>query len=181
MKEKDTAERLTKFNLGLPIKGEEILGFYSWVNYNGFRAPETCGNNYQKIHQAYDFGVYLHQDGRKIVGLPEGVSVRATADGRVDVVRIENYLERLKNYQAVRIIHQSGRGTFYSWYLHVVPLVKKDEFIKKGQFIAEIFRGEFNTPHLHFELMLPEGRFGGRFIDPGLLFPELYRHNLDSI
>lgn len=172
MKEREKKERSIKFNLSLPINGAEIPGFSSWINWNGFRSPETCGKNYQMIHQGHDFAAYLHQDGRKIVGLPEGVLVRATANGRVDVSGTRDH--PLQYYQAVRIGHQSWRGIFYSWYIHVVPLVKEGEFVKKGQPIAEIFRGKFNAPHLHFELMLPEGRF----IDPGLLFPELYRHNL---
>jgi hypothetical protein len=169
----------------LPIKGNlHIPNFFSWINLSGF--------NYSKItphgHTGFDFGAYLTQDSRIMIGLLPETQLRAVADGIIMEIILHKDLY-YDYYDTIRIRHGGSDGYLVSEYMHIVPdpSLKEGVEVKKSQPIGIIYvdidRGEgIRLPHLHLTLYNRFDRFfygesfSGSFANPGVLNPFIYRY-----
>jgi murein DD-endopeptidase MepM/ murein hydrolase activator NlpD len=159
----ETKEWAPDLDTQLPINPQDIPNFKAWINWNGF---EFDSETWKGPHKGFDFGAYLTNDNKIILGLPEGTKIRAIADGKVILISkgssITGNYDELNGYFAeVRIAHgmiDSGMG---SHYLHAVPLVEKGEEVKKGDVIATLHKdsGEDRgrLVHLHLEMINAPG------------------------
>jgi murein DD-endopeptidase MepM/ murein hydrolase activator NlpD len=86
---------------------------------------------------------------------PAGTPVLATAAGKVQVARMDNYFGRL-----IILEHFNG---YYSYYAHLQELYKKpSDFVEKGEIIGTVGSSGFSTgPHLHYSIQKDD-----EFIDP---------------
>lgn len=148
-------------DIALPIRDSDIPGFKKWANWNG----------YSENHHAFDFAAYIDSNERCVLGLPPETPVRAIANGTV--VRIKGAVFGGGSYFS-QIDVEHGKG-MRSAYCHLNPLVTRGKTVRKGDAIATLYRGMYETGqlvHLHLELnngsaVLPY------FIDPTELFPEI--------
>lgn len=100
-----------------------------------------------------------------------GTPIYATADGVVEFAR-KHYNGGYGNL--IKIDHSFGFKTFYAHLDHL--LVKRGDFVKKGQIIAYSGNSGLSTgPHLHYEI-----RFLGAYVDPQI-FIEWNMRDFDSI
>ncbi|MGD9595993.1 MAG: peptidoglycan DD-metalloendopeptidase family protein [Wolinella sp.] len=122
---------------GYPINSNQVSADYGWRIHPILKRRE--------FHTGIDLRA------------PVGTPVYAAADGVVDFSRSE-YNGGYGNL--VKIDHSFGFKTFYA---HLSKLiVKKGDFVKKGQLIAYSGNtGMSSGPHLHYEI-----RFLGNHLDP---------------
>ena len=106
------------------------------------------------------------------IGVESETPIYAAADGVVITAR---YSSSYGNY--VVILHSDGYSTLYA---HARKLcVKVGNTVKQGDKIAEVgSTGQSTGPHLHFEIIRPNGMTRE---DPALYFPAIYElHKSDS-
>ncbi|MCX6812596.1 MAG: M23 family metallopeptidase [Candidatus Berkelbacteria bacterium] len=145
----------------LPIDGSEIPDFQKWVNWNGFRPN----------HSGIDFAAYLNNRNELIIGLQEGLPVRAIADGEVQQV-----IDCYGPYgTTVDIFHGELNDSADSRYTHVVPCVEQGKKISKGEIIGTLYKdkkiGEQRLVHLHLALYNSWKIAQSRpFADPEIVF-----------
>ena len=136
----------------LPIDPEELQEFMAWINWNGYR------DQIPGWHVGYDFAAYLSCEEVPILGLPEGTTVRAVADGMIKQVW-EYYKRTFGNnyYTTITIGHAKNGGGLISRYTHVTPSVHAGQWVEAGEKIGEVCRPHRkirrNCPvHLHLGL-----------------------------
>ena len=118
-------ESIKALNLELnpPINSTELPRFRQWVNWNG----------YSERHQGYDFCAYLNNYGICIFGLPSETKVRAVANGIVTRVNKNSGLYGYGN--VVYMLHGIEENWLVSSYWHVIPVVKEQQQLRKGEMI----------------------------------------------
>lgn len=100
-----------------------------------------------------------------------GTPIYATADGVVEFAR-KHYNGGYGNL--IKLDHSFGFKTYYAHLDNL--LVKRGDFVKKGQIIAYSGNSGMSTgPHLHYEI-----RFLGAYVDPQI-FIEWNMRDFDSI
>lgn len=126
-------------------------------DYFGYRIHPRLKRRH--LHSGVDFGAEI------------GTPIYATADGVVEFAR-KHYNGGYGNL--IKIDHSFGFKTYYA---HLSDLlVKRGDFVKKGQIIAYSGDTGMSTgPHLHYEV-----RFLGAYIDPQN-FIEWNMRDFDSI
>lgn len=168
-----TRFKWSKQNACLPILGKDIPNFKHWVLWNGF----------SRGHQGFDFAAYLTADNKCILGLSAETPVRAVADGTVFQVQEQSH--GLAYAAFINIEHGETGSGMLSSYDHVMPLVKCNEKVKKGQIIAKLYKDKGNTygrlVHLHFTMangfgVTPSTMFEALLLNPLVVFPELSRY-----
>ncbi|KHO51895.1 MAG: hypothetical protein QT08_C0018G0007 [archaeon GW2011_AR17] len=165
-------------SVALPLRARDIPHFGFWINFNRF-APD---------HEGLDFSVYRNTFGETIIGLPFSTPVYAIADGviaknfRVKVM--EDVVDPYDHDKdALYVVHGEDSGTrrrLVAGYVHVTPLVKEGEFVRKGQKIGSFYYYQSSKTlnfgrltHLHLGLWsLGEELFAE---DPELVFPGLMK------
>ncbi len=125
-----TKQRLFLLNSipnGLPIKAIKVT--------NGFGLRYHPIKRVRAMHKGIDYKALI------------GTAIYAPAEGVVETVE-----KRSGNGKFIRLVHNFGFSTSYS---HLSKyLVKKGEYVHKGQKIAESGNtGQSTGPHLHYELL----------------------------
>lgn len=138
----------------MPIAESDVPEFKRWVDWNPFDTSYGEG----KIHGGVDLAVYENQKGEYILGLPEGVRVRAVATG---VVVAEGPAPELvgepadsplaQYYSSVMVDH----GGFATLYAHLHPEVQVGSQVEAGAVIGRLVDYRVGTnsgkvTHLHF-------------------------------
>ena len=114
--------------VSMPILGSDIAGFKEWLFLNGYKDPNLS-------HDGFDFSCYLDIKGRVVIGLPKLTPVRAVFDGKV--VELLYWPYDVKNYKSdMSISHSRNPRKLVSLYAHIVPAVKRGQFVRKGQIIG---------------------------------------------
>jgi murein DD-endopeptidase MepM/ murein hydrolase activator NlpD len=172
----------------LPIDGGDIPGFKEWINWNGFQLDRETG----KGHEGFDFGAYLTQDGRIVLGLPQNTPIRAVADGIV--AQVMDSPEAVGGGYGVKINveHGANDSGMFSTYEHVVPSVEFGQEVKKSEIIATLYKDpegkKGRLVHLHLSLISGWGTrgtsiMGGatnkRLDDPRLISEEIYKYTAE--
>lgn len=160
-----------KLDSVLPIDGFELGGFKAWVNWNG-----SEGTRDHRITKAFDFAAYLTNDGRCILGLPEGTRVRAVADGIVRQVRRGTLTDDDGYIEHISIEHCYDGSGIFSAYGHVISAVKPGRLVRKGEVIGNLYK-DLSTKtgrlvHLHLQFM-KGWNSPDRFVDPASVFPQI--------
>lgn len=134
------------------------MDYYRRISdFFGYRIHPKLGRRH--LHSGVDFSAEI------------GTPIYATADGVVEFAR-QDYNGGYGNL--IKIDHSFGFKTYYA---HLSDLlVKRGDFVKKGQIIAYSGNTGMSTgPHLHYEI-----RFLGAYIDPQV-FLEWNMRDFDSI
>lgn len=157
----DTKIWTPDLDVTLPINGKDIPKFKWWINWNGF----------SKKHTGFDFAAYIDEKERSVLGLPPETPVRAVADGIVK--QVSAGLAETGYAMFINIEHgQEGSGLF-SAYHHVFPVVKPEQYVKRGEIIANLYKDSGieigRLVHLHFELS-NGWNIRPRKIDPASIF-----------
>jgi murein DD-endopeptidase MepM/ murein hydrolase activator NlpD len=140
-----------------PVNESSIPGFNQWVVWND-PVSHLLTRGMWESH--FDWAAYLHQDGKIVVGLPEGAIVRAIADGRATQVLTASIGSRGDPYlHQITIEHGKKESGLCSVYLHVVPSVHKGEEVRQGQPIGVLYKdpGWIKGRLVHLELTLING------------------------
>jgi murein DD-endopeptidase MepM/ murein hydrolase activator NlpD len=172
----------------LPIDGKDIPGFKEWINWNGFQLDRETG----KGHDGFDFGAYLTEDGRIVLGLLPNTPIRAVADGIVAQVMDSPEAVGGGYGVTINLEHGANDSGMLSTYIHVVPLVEYGQAVKKGDVIATLYKdpdGEKGRlVHLHLSLISGWGTrgtpiMGGsknkRLDDPKFISEEIYKYSAE--
>ncbi len=142
-----TTQWKSSLDIVMPIYGSDIPNFGQWINWSGWKG-------YSEDHDAVDYACYLDKTGDCILGLPAETPVRAVADGRV--CQISNLLGGGDYQRMINIEHASEGSGLFSGYHHVVPVIKNNQEVKKGDVIGTLYKDESNEErklvHLHFKL-----------------------------
>lgn len=182
---KDTKEWSPGLETVLPIDGSEIPNFKAWVNWNSFHLDRNTG----KGHDGFDFAAYVTTDNRVVFGLPEDTKIRAVADGVVKQVLDTPNILGGPYHAMINIEHGANESGMLSQYIHVRPKIKTGDSVKRGDVIAELYKGpegdEGPLVHLHLSLVnggaretLAMGRKSYlRMVNPGLIDPSIYGLN----
>jgi murein DD-endopeptidase MepM/ murein hydrolase activator NlpD len=166
----------SNLNTSLPIHGNDIPGFVSWVNGNGFNFDRTS----RKGHAGFDFGAYLRDDGAVIVGLPKETPVRAVADGVVRQILIGDMTGGAYG-GLINVEHGKENSGMFSGYVHIEPQIRADTKVEKGDIIGTLHQDsgiEGRLVHLHLRLLngwySGDGDYSNRLQDPALIDPSIY-------
>lgn len=155
-------------DLVLPINGSDIPGFVGWVSMNPFTGVG------REEHDGHDFGAYLRDDGKVVVGLPDKTPVRAVAKGKV----IQYLCGGMTGgqYGALLNVEHSDTGSgVFSRYVHVISKAAVNATVEPGEEIAMIgARNSAFNPLYHLHLSLTEGwNVKDRFRDPAIIDPSI--------
>jgi len=168
----DTKIWTPNLDIVLPIDDSDIPNFKEWVNWSGWKG-------YEDGHEAYDFAVYLTQDGKVVLGLPKETPVRAIGDG---VVRqISNGLAGSGVPYAcfMNIEHGRNGSGLFTAYHHVDPVVEDGQEVKKGDVVATLYKDAGNEEgklvHLHFR-MRHGWNVRDRKCNPESIFPSIAKY-----
>lgn len=185
---KETREWEPNQDTVLPVDGKDIPGFKEWINWNGFQLDRETG----KGHDGFDFGSYLTEDRRVVLGLPPNTPIRAVADGIVAQVMDSPEAVGGGYGVMINIEHGADDSGMFSTYVHVVPLVEHGQAVKKGDVIATLYKDsdgeEGRLVHLHLNLISGWGTRGTSIIggaknkrldDPRYISEEIYKYNAE--
>jgi len=175
MKKKELNENTklwtSTLDIVLSINDLDIPNFHKWVNWNG----------YTQRHTGFDFAAYLTKNGKCILGLPSEIPVRAIADGVVRQVS-QGLAEGYEYATFINIEHGKKDGGMFSCYHHVNPLIKDEQFVKKGDMIATLYKDfgyeEGKLVHLHFGLTNARD-VKKRNVDPVSIFPIIGKYKAE--
>lgn len=178
----NTREWSPELDAALPINTDDIPGFVAWVNCNGFLLDRNTGRG----HDGFDFGAYLRDDDKVVVGLPKETPVRAVADGVVRQVLIGGMTGGGYGCM-VNIEHGGDDSGMFSSYIHIDPSIEPEAEVAKGEVLGSLYKDSGNRigrlVHLHMRLVdgwgtHGTGEFGGGLIDRtqdvGLIDPSIY-------
>lgn len=149
------------------ILTSEIEDFDDWLFLRGFRYPDP-------YHDAFDFSAYKTKDGRKILGLPNGIKVYSPLDGIVEMATTEymwgaDYTKSnvMKFGGSVTISHNVD-FTMGTRLAHLTPTVKPGDYINRGQVVGII----------HSSLDIDEGLLTHLHVKMGEIYPGSLQGNI---
>jgi len=154
---KDKEKMLASIPAIQPVHNEELKRLSSFYGYRHDPIYKI-----KKFHHGVDFSA------------PQGTPIHAPSEGKVIKIR----RSRRGYGNNIEIDHGYGYITFYAHIKDI--LVKKGDFVKRGQTIATIGNtGKSTAPHLHYEV-----RKNGHTVNPIYFFfndltPDEYEKLLD--